>query len=116
MIPLRSLFASVLLVVVLAGGALGPTVHWASHGLWDHEDHSVEVTDGLDHAAPVTETGHAGECPDCAHLQKTLSSEPDAQPFYADLVGLERSVVPPEAPAVQNDVATPEGRGPPMAA
>ena len=107
---LRPLFASALLSVALLGAVVAPVVHWAGH------ESSVEVAVGLDHAAPATEAGHAGNCPDCAHIQKVLGSEPAALPFYAGVVGLERSAPPPEAPAVESDVATPEGRGPPTAA
>lgn len=116
MIPLRSLFASALLAVVLVGGALAPAAHWAGHGLRGHDASHVELTDGQTAATPATDAGHTGECPDCAHLQTLHVTGPAAQPFYAGVVGLERSVPTPEAPAVQVDVATPEGRGPPTAA
>ena len=111
---LRPLFASALLTVALLGTVVAPAVHWAGHGLDGHEA-PVEVADGAAHAGEADEVGHPGECPDCAHIQKVLGSEPAALPFYASVVGLERSAPPPEAPAVQNDIATPEGRGPPAA-
>ncbi len=108
----RPLFAFALLAVAVFGAVVAPAVHWAGHG---HEA-PVEVADGVAHAGESELGGHAGECPDCAHIQKLLGSERAVLPFYAGVVGLERSAPPPEAPAVQTDVATPEGRGPPAAA
>ena len=116
MIPLRPLFASALLAVALVGGTLAPAAHWAGHGLRGH-DAPVEVADGQTAALPATDAGHPGECPDCAHLQTLHAAGPAAQPFYAGVVGLERSVPTPEDPAVLNDdIAAPEGRGPPSQA
>lgn len=113
MIPLRSLFASVLLAVALAGSALAPAVHWAGHG---HDAPPVEVADGEAVASPAPDAEHAGECPDCAHLQTMQVVGPAAQPFYAGVVGLERSAPPPDAPGGQLDYAAPQERGPPTAA
>lgn len=106
----RSLFAWVLLAVVLMGGVLAPVVHWAGHG---HDAHPSDASEA--HIADISEVGHTGECPGCAHLQKTVGSEPATAPFYVGVVGVERAVSPPEVPAVQSDVAAPEGRGPPTA-
>ncbi len=110
----RPLFASVLLAVVLVGGALGPAAHWASHGLEEHEA-PVEVADGYSHAATTTEAEHTAECLGCAHIQKVLGSEPAVLPSYLGVVGLEQAVQSPEDPAIQRDIATPEERGPPTA-
>ena len=112
---LRPLFASALLAVASLGTVVAPAVHWAGHGLGGHEA-PIEHADGASYVDASSDDAHVGECPDCAHLQKVLGSEPPVLPFYASVVGLERSAPPPEAPAVQTDVATPEGRGPPTAA
>ena len=64
-----------------------------------------------------SDDGHAGECPDCARIQQVLGSEPATLPFYAGVVDLERAVPTPEDPASLNDdIATPEERGPPATA
>ncbi|MEO0559485.1 MAG: hypothetical protein AAF170_15015 [Bacteroidota bacterium] len=126
MIPLRSLFASVLLAVAFPGTVVAPAVHWAGHGLEDHgtaSDHGAahDHSDcahhvGEPYVGEPHEDAHAGACLDCALIQKTLSSETTTQRFYTDIVGLERAVLPPEALAVDTDVATPEERGPPATA
>ncbi|MEL6616442.1 MAG: hypothetical protein AAFQ43_11940 [Bacteroidota bacterium] len=113
MTRLRPLFASALLSVAFLGTVVAPAVHWAGHALDGHEA-TAEVADGAP-SVEATEDGHAGDCPDCAHLQKVLGAEPTVAPFYTDLVGLEQAETPPDAPAIQNDVATPEERGPPEA-
>lgn len=110
----RRLFASFLLAVAFLGTVVAPAVHWAGHGM-EHHEAPAEVADGAAHVGDAAEAGHTSECPDCANLQKVFGSEPAALPFYARVVGLERAPLPPEAPAVQTDVAAPEGRGPPTA-
>lgn len=116
MIPLRSLFASVLLAVVLVGGALAPAVHWASHGMEEHAVQHAEGADDYTGALLVSDAGHASDCPDCAHLQTYHVTGPATQPFYAGVIGLERSAPAPDDPASStDDLATPEERGPPAA-
>ncbi|MEM0963037.1 MAG: DUF2946 family protein [Bacteroidota bacterium] len=128
MLILRPLSASALLAVAVLGAVVAPAVHWASHGLEDHEDHEdhhhavghgdddEEVAEGASHAGEPEEDAHHGECPSCAHLQQTLGSEAPSRPFYAFVVGLERSASPPAAPTAHTDVVTPEERGPPARA
>lgn len=108
----RPLFALALLAVAVAGTAVAPAVHWAGHGADGHET-PVEIAGGTTHADGPEETGHAGECPDCANLQKTLGPTSAVLSLQAVRVEAERTVILPEAHAVRTDVATPEGRGPP---
>ncbi|MEM8558951.1 MAG: DUF2946 family protein [Bacteroidota bacterium] len=109
-----------LLAVVLLGGAVAPAAHWASHGLEDHgaaHTHCPHGHDAHDQGPMVSEESadeHFGSCPDCAFLQKVMGAEATTQPFYAEIVGLERSVPVPEAPATETDVVVPGERGPPQ--
>jgi hypothetical protein len=116
MATLRPAFALALLAVALVGSALMPAVHWASHGLHGHDGPHAEHMDGRPLASSDSDAGETGECPDCAHLQTAKIAGPAAEPFYAGVVGLARSLPAPEAPSASADLATPDSRGPPSRA
>lgn len=130
--PHRSLFASVLLAVVLMGGTLGPAVHWASHGQESHHEdaHTTEAPQathqhcphehgvaGSEEDAPADSKereGQSDSCLDCVYLQQVAGSEATPQSFSAQFVGFEQAVPTPESPATETDVIVPGERGPPQ--
>jgi len=111
MTVLRPWFAALLVAVAVAGTVVAPAVHWATHGTHGPTERTTDEPS----AAPAGDDAHGGECPDCAHLTTTHTVAPNAEPFYAPVVGLARSLPPADAPATTSNVATPEGRGPPVA-